>query len=97
MLIVYSLYALISNIYASTLLTADVQSTFLSVLTVSISSKQRSDLIQKSFLFTMEVWLGCGMVLVWSITFLAFKYLQKEQSMLAETLSKSAADYSIAV
>ena len=79
MLVVYSLYSLITNIVAANMESQGVSaSAILSFLSISLGSKQLYASGQKTTLYVAGAWIGLVMLLLWGGAFLRLKYYQKE-------------------
>lgn len=78
MLLIYSIYALASNVNASgkfkacgTLINCSAN---LDYLAISLGSKQLNPTTENQTFYYVQCWLGVAMVIVWFLTFAILKY-----------------------
>lgn len=83
MILIYSIFAIITNISASsayknstensTILVS--QKSYEGILLISLGSKQLHATNLDKVYYTIQCWLGVGMIVVWGILFGIIKYL----------------------
>lgn len=78
MLLIYSIFAFVSNLVASgkfkTCGTLINCSSNLDYLAISLGSKQLNPTTENQTFYYVQCWLGVAMVLVWFLTFAILKY-----------------------
>ena len=48
-------------------------------------------------MYVIGAWIGCGMLLLWGLTFLGLKYYQKESEVAILLESKSVSEFSLVI
>ena len=78
MLVVYSIYSLTTNLWASNMsIEGNYSSTALNFLSISLGSKQLYSSNEKIELYVIGAWIGLVMLLIWGVAFIALKHSQK--------------------
>ncbi len=83
MILIYSIFAIITNITASTSYKNSVvdsailvsQKSYEGILLISLGSKQLHETNLDKTYYTIQCWLGVAMIVVWGILFGIIKYL----------------------
>jgi hypothetical protein len=96
MTILYSIFALVTNIIASQVLTsAGIQTTSLSYITISLSSKETNKTDTNSMYYFISCWLGVGMLLIWMLVLIGIKFYEVKDSNEYDQDTVSCSDYTI--
>jgi hypothetical protein len=83
MILIYSIYALATNVIASN--NFDLCNTFtdcssnIDHLTISLGSKQQNDTDQNKTYYLIQAWIGVGLVIVMAVTFFLLKFYENKQ------------------
>jgi hypothetical protein len=82
MFIVYSTYSIGTNVYASNIdIAGNSSSSSLKFMSISLGSKDLYISEEKQKLYVIGAWIGCAMLVLWGVVFMALKYNQKESEV----------------
>lgn len=98
MLLIYSLYSIATNIKASQMeIQGNTSNSMLKFLSISLGSKQLLTTDEKQTMYVIGAWIGCAMLIIWSVTFMGLKYYQKEDEVKILMETKTASEYSLVI
>ena len=95
MTIVYSGFALATNVIASSNGAIDISQ--LDYIAISLSAKQKNQTDDNKLYYFISCWLGLGMILVWIIALVGIKYKEAKDCQEYDVDTISCSDYSIVV
>lgn len=79
MAIVYSIYAIVTNIIAAE---ASVQNLYnLDYLTITLAAKQKNVTDQNKLFYFIQCWLGVVVILIWLLVLIGIKYQEIKRSI----------------
>ena len=81
MSLVYSIYALVTNLIASGKINVANYSvdTTADILSISLASKMTDHTSENSTFYLIQCYIGLGMVVIWCFLLFVLKYFEKEQ------------------
>ena len=93
MALVYSIYAIVTNIIAAE---ADFNSLYsLDYLVVTLASKQKNINDQNKLFYFIQCWLGVATIILWLLVLIGIKYNEIKRSIEYDEDTSSASDFSI--
>lgn len=97
LLVIYSGYALATNVIASNLLSASgtISYSKIDYINISLSSKQKYDTPTNRLYYYISCWLGVGTAIIWLLVIVAIKYYEVKESNEYDKDTISCSDYSI--
>lgn len=98
MTVVYSIYALITNLkaagaYDSLVTEGRIISIFpitKGYLALSIGSKQMNPTDENAAYYLIQCWIGIGLVIIWMITIFIFKYYERSYERYGDLIPKAS-------
>lgn len=98
MSLVYSIYALATNVAASNILkeTSNSQSTF-SYIALSLGSKQLNPTDTNKSYYYIQCWIGLAVVALWLFVFFILKHVEAQEENKVGDETISAADFTITI
>lgn len=91
MTLVYSIYALVTNLMASGVYDKIVKHTSItaikstvSYISLSLGSKQLNKSIANKIYYYIQCWLGLAVLILWLIVFFLLKYFERKQEIQVE-------------
>ena len=93
MAVVYSIYAIVTNIIASDASVSDLYA--LDYLVITLASKQKVVNDQNKLFYFIQCWLGVVTILIWFLVIIGIKYNEIKRSIEYDEDTSSASDYSI--
>lgn len=76
MTIIYSVYAIITNIIASAALSAGA----VDYITISLGSKETNNTAQNRLYYFISCWLGVATLIIWILAIIGIKYHEAKDS-----------------
>jgi hypothetical protein len=98
MTIVYSGFALATNVLASSTATSSgVSLSSIDYIAISLSAKEKNDTSTNRLYYFVSCWLGVAMILIWVVAMVGLKYKEAKDSQEYDNDTISCSDYSIVI
>lgn len=93
--LVYSIYAIATNIQASKNSTSDLYS--LDYISISLAAKQKNPTSENETFYYIQCWLGLVVCLLWILVMIGIKYKEIKTQIEYDDDTSSVSDYSIVI